>query len=539
MIRIALTGKELASLYALQAMGVPSSYEGSTGYDLPDDPQQRSFLVDTDEGRDMLIEHARDLSERIREENETRIQNYIDQWLEGTELDVNNPDQVASIRPDDDRLVEKAIEFLEEQADYVGLTQAGIDMSVYEESDYDPRQMRFNFQSSRDLMDMLRIAGVMPEIPGESTELDGLVERFATSVASDIGDSVIDGLILNAWQTAKWRHEGDEQRAIPEFKSLIRQIASSPYFIEAFWRYDLDENYDDYNETYREWNEPDPDEVREQVFEAYYDDEHILIDRACDELDSLIYEAERSGDREDYVAVMSMVDEFSSMSHHGGPAFEYADTTGWNSREPNLFEIMNRKFGDRFLPWLIASGNFPEEYLPALQEWYDERVEQEGHEAYLKDLERGGSDTENVGQVFNRQFSREDYYRHPYYSDRSRWLAQHSPTFGGWTPFDADLENRANVQSVARAMEQQVRDSSPRGDVMQAFLRNKGGYSLAEEPNVVDPWAPRPRWSRPDVEAHVIGGMVKTAARADRIGLSHIADEIDAIMMAMNRRIRW
>jgi hypothetical protein len=239
---------------------------------------------------------------------------------------------------------------------------------------------------------------------------------------------------------------------------------------------------------------------------------------------------------------MTKIDEISSMSHHGGPAFEYADDTRWRGEGgPNLFEIMNRKFGDRFLPWLIASGNFPEEYLPILQEWYDERVGQEASESYWKDLERSGSDPEGVGRAINRQFSREDYYRHPYHSEKNSWLAQHSPTFRAWTPFDEELEDKANVQSVGRATQRQLLDRSPRGQVMDRFLYDQGGYSLANEPDVIDPGSVRPRWShqRKDVESHVIGGMVRTAAMADAMGLNDIADEIDLVILAMNQKIRW
>ena len=524
MTRLSLSGRELAELYALQMMGIPSDRFDPDDPDLPDDPNQNSFLFDTREGRDILADYANDLSERIRGENDSRIQNYIDAWDSSSSLNMKEPDEVALIKPDDSDLAEKAWEFLEEQATNAGLMKAGFEIS---ESDqwWSSDQLPFRFDATNG---MFHNAQAIPE--PKMKELDDLMDSFTENIGNELDDQDLEYELWEAWKISKWRNDDDEDEAFKEFKSILDVFSRSPRFLEPFWTYELKQNYDKYNKEYKALVEPDENQVRDEVFEHYAGDEHILIDQMCDELDKRVDRAERTMERDDYVMVMEQIDLLSSMSHHGGPAFEYAESSPRN--EPDLFEIMNRKFGDRFIPWLIASGNFPEEYLPELQRWYDEQTEKEGSEAYWQRLIEQNQDPQSTGRAIDRKISRDDYYKHPYFSQRNRWLAQHSPTFQSWTPFDEELEDEANVQSVGRAMRQQEEDYSPRGDVMRAFLDDHGGYSAAERSNIIDPSQLRPRWNS-GVEANTIRRMTRLANRIDGKGHHRIADRIDLFIRSL------
>lgn len=534
MVRLSLTGRELASLYALQAMGVPSDYQGQLTLDSPEDPQETSFLVDTLKGRSMLIEYASDLSDRIRDENEIRIQNYIDEWDQPQDLDIHNEEAINSIRPDDSDLIGPAEDFLMDCINHAGL-RTELDLSENDHTfPWNTKQLRLIHDASMTTRNMTRLS----QAGTGQTELDIDIESFANKVGDDLGNYDISDTIWSMWNAAKGQTAGDDQIATQIFKKNLLWLIKQPVFLDSFWIYHVgNEEYDYYNDIYKENNRMDESEIREQVFEEYARDEHILIDQACDELDQLIHQAERTGEREDYLAIMAKIDDFSSMSHHGGPAFEYADTTfsRLGEEEPNLFDIMNRKSGDRFLPWLIASGNFPEEYLPDLHQWYEERIEQEGSDAYRRDLEERNKDPRGAGSGINREVSRDDYYRHPYYSARDRWIAQHSPTFQTWTPYEY-LDDDANVQSVGRSMLYQQNDyQSPRAAEMEKFVKMRGGHYTALEPDMFDRAEPRPRL-RP-IEASIVHGMNRTATRADKMGCHAIADEVDLVVMALTQGI--
>lgn len=92
--------------------------------------------------------------------------------------------------------------------------------------------------------------------------------------------------------------------------------------------------------------------------------------------------------------------------------------------------------------YVLSHDLLPEEYHKPLHEWYNERLNKESHDAYMRDV--GGIDSRET----ERNILRDDYYRHPYYSNRSVWEEENSPTYNEWTPYSSEYENMMNVESV-------------------------------------------------------------------------------------------
>jgi len=176
--------------------------------------------------------------------------------------------------------------------------------------------------------------------------------------------------------------------------------------------------------------------------------------------------------RNAFYDIMLIIDKLSNISHHGGPVFEYADTSPEN--EPDLIDIMHRKFGDRFLPWIIKSKNFPEEHQEDLQKWLNEQTNQEAYEAYLEDPD-------------NPQI-KEDYYKHPFHSQKSKWISDKSQTFKNWVPQHS--EEQKNIESIYNYMitlpdtyikKQEIIDWLKKINRLSNELDERGQYKLADK----------------------------------------------------------
>ena len=549
MVKLALTGRQLAELYALEAMGVPSD-QRVVSRNIP--REQTSYLVDTAEGRKTLLHHAEDLAEKIQSANDERIQNYINDHIE--QSDASTDEAKNAVRPEPPALVEKALEFLQEKMAETGVEKfLGVtieDTDVNREW-WKSKQTRLDFYSASKT-DMIRQAQ-RPWVSWEDLDesydgrgagdVEDAINDFATSVGDELNNGDWTDLIWQWWTIAKMRNPGDSNATVRAFMDSMRVLANDPKFQDDFWNYHWNDNWTDYASDYTEWLQEHEDEIRTELYDP--EDAHFQIDDAVGDLYRKRWKAERSGRRSDYLALMAAIDHLSSMSHHGGPAFEYGDSTEdrlWRypgeeedpEPEPNLVEMMNRKFGDRFLPWLLASGNFPEKYLDQFQRWYDESIERESHDAYRRELEGRHGGTDDAGRAIDREVSSEGYYRHPYYSQRERWIAEHSPTFQNWTPFDSQQEDRANLQSVARSA-YRGQAEEPRQIVMRDFLKERaqqhgygGGPEMGVQPNFVNPTARRPRWDY--TYASTVAGMTRAAAAADRRGAYDLADRIETLM---------
>ena len=541
MVRLSLTGRELAELYALEAMGVPSDYYEQSGWiDEVPSPEQRSYLIDTEEGQEILLNHAHELAEKIQETNWEWIQDYINDEINSSTLDEDDEEAMASIRPHSSVLYHEAVAFLDDQMHEAGLPglfgRSLNDENKNETEWWKSPQLRMDYASRA--LGMVRTSQTRPsweEIDDNEGRIEEAIGDFAHNVGTELDEGKWTDLIWSWWETAKMRNPADPEETISSFMDSLRTLAEDQGFQDSFWPHHFKQHKDDFEREYIDNLREDDDQIYNRIYDP--DDAHFAIQDAVNDLESKAYQANNSGKREDYLAVMQAIDHLSSMSHHGGPAFEYGDTTNsWMNKDdggPDLTEVMNRKFGDRFIPWLLASGNFPEEHMGALQQWYDEQSEGEGHEAYQRQMYDRNRSPEGVGRAIDRETSSEGYYKHPYYSQRDRWLAQHSPTYQAWTPFDEDVEDQANIQSVARSAYDRDEDS-PRQRTMQTFLDQRNGPRLMSQPDIIDPRAVRPRWVAPDLTADIAIDMVRSAHTADAAGAHDLADRMDRLVLALD-----
>lgn len=473
MIRIALTGKQLAELYVLNTMGVPTGYQ-----DLVEDdsvsPEQYSFLIDTNQGREVLLMYAEKLADRINDVNSGNIEGYFDEYrFDQYREDIGTAEEN---KPEQSEIYSKALAFLVEQLQTAKLppmfTSKLIPVSPYapnlqetipflkeaHQLDLGPIPRNYNNNDREKFLER-RINPNSSEVLGEA------IEKFAKSVDVLISpyDSINyrsdhynwDQIILEMWDQC---FEGNEELAgsVDDFQSDLASLARNKTFQDAFWEYYFKENPEEFE---KDDDGPENEAIWDEVYDP--DSAHFQIDDAIKELYLAIKQARTSQKREDYWLVMAGIDKLSSLSHEGGPAFEYGDTTIDTSQEPNLIEIMNRKFGDHFLAYVLSHNLLPEKYLEPLQSWYDERTDKEAYDAYIK------SQTGDTPVERERNLSNDEYYKHPYYSQREQWIEENSPTFQQWTPHSPEYENRANIESIENLIGEKTAD---RWGVMRDFV---------------------------------------------------------------------
>lgn len=399
MLKLSLTGKQLAELYALEAMGIPNDIQSVS----PDIPKQyQNYLIDTEKGRNILLTYAEDLVKRINKKNQPMVFDSIKTAIVNSDF---NDDKIQKLKPNDKKL----------------------------------KQLAINFISDQNV---------------------GNIEELIFIINKEIDNSKIRSYLLKIWNLV-------ENNSL---KNFIKAIINDSLFLYLFWEYLFEENKRDYESDYNLFlgnNKNNP-------FDIFYnnDDPPFVIQKIINELESKINEAKDSNDRNIFYDIMIIIDKLSSISHHGGPVFEYADTSP--NDEPNLIDIMHRKFGDRFLPWLIKSKNFPEEHQEDLQKWLDEQTHQEAYEAYLED-----SDKPQL---------REDYYKHPFHSKKSKWISDKSKTFKNWIPQDS--EEQKNIESIYNYMLSLPESDDKKHEIIN-WLKNinklsneldeKGQYKLSDK----------------------------------------------------------
>jgi hypothetical protein len=531
MLRLALTGRELAELYLLNAMGVPSEHPDfidPSSATLEDEdskgdvsPEQYMYLVDTRDGREKLLQYADDFYENIKSNNDERLNNAIQQHIqdqEAEEMDASN------YRPEETELKNQAFDFLiSRMNDYLpeAFTK-GLDIGRLSNW-YSDKQLRFNFSSLRGLR-MLKMSQVKSDV------FNNDVQAFADEVEKIINSSTInwDDVIWGMWESEKYRNRTAAE-AIEDFQSSLINLINDKDFLDDYWQYYFDDNQNSFEPP-----EPDWDEAYEAVMEE--GGAHQDIERNVIVLHNAIEGARYNGTRKDFLAVLAAIDEISALAHHGGPAFEYADTGYFSNPEadlgpkPSLTDIMHRKYGDRFIGYALSHGLFPEEYRNVLQQWYDERVEGEAHERYLKNT-KGETSRET-----ERKLLREDYYKHPYYSQREQWVAENSPTFNEWTPYSPEYENAKNLDSLQQASNPNgAQGGLPRGGRprrIDRFVREEWGrmtpeqYEEAQDLLGADALPPRSRLSSNAIKSR----LLKIAGRIDGYA-TDLSDELDKLLI--------
>lgn len=456
MIKLALTGNQLAELYVLNAMGVPTGYEDLIEND-DVSPEQYSFLVDTNQGRVLLLEYAEDLADRINDVNFENIDMIVSNYMDAAQK-LLGPGTAEEHKPNSEQIASLAFEYLIENLETLQFPDFFSEKLVPRNTAWwNKNQKRFTFSMQKTL-DMGPIDSNSDEnvIKHENDfNIDNLekindkIWDFASQVEKEVGrysSSIYwSDVIYNMWEAAMTRNDNIRGMA-DDFQASLASLARNQEFQDNFWRHYFNENEEDYIQDV----DIDFADLYQIAREDQPDNNYFVIKDAVDELYNSIYEASQSGDRNDFLQVMAGIDHLSSLSHYGGPAFQYGDTNfgAWGSKKDDVLsleDIMHRKFGDRFLTYVLTHDLLPEKYLKPLQQWYDERVDQEAHDAYLQS-QRG----ENVIEEQKRLES-DEYYKHPYYSEKNQWLEEHSPTFRAWTPYDGDYEDWMNLESLEQA----------------------------------------------------------------------------------------
>jgi len=273
----------------------------------------------------------------------------------------------------------------------------------------------------------------------------------------------------------------------------------------------------------------DDDYLREQLKPTFRSNEqiHIDIEEVMDRLDDALDNARGGssgkysygGEREDFMDLMSVIDEISSMSHHGGPVLQYASEeeaglsqyTDWEQHPMN--EMLNRKMLPGFLEFAAANDVLTPSDIAAGIKSEQERARKVGPMNYFEDLQ---SKAKGDPLAMEALHSSDQYYQHPYFSDRARWMdpkLQQSPLY--MRHMDPSASGRAGAELAIQSAESGLQGTNDWSDETQ---RLRGLKSWGEG------------WLQRNPRASIIERMTRISARADESGNHDIADALDKIV---------